>query len=119
MLTMINKIKDWMSIHFRSPIFYMVKVVHGNQALTMCMVNKSYSNLETVLSTREYQRNDIPIIVKLDDGSSTMLNVAMIKNMHAIPVYDEQEIIDFINSSEYKYGDGLVGLKEEYIQHVK
>lgn len=104
----------------RSPILYLVIVnqvqagddenTTGVKTYQLAMPKRSLKRL-----TRAYELSPLKqpfIVLDLDDKSKISINVNAVREISAIPCKDEEELMEFVKSSEFTYNNKWVGLRE-------
>lgn len=119
---MFSKIKKFLN-RIRSPILYLVTIKQaqagddedsmGIKVYQLAMPKRSLNRL---ISTYQMAPVQQPFIVLgLDDKSKLSVNVNAIREISAIPCKDEDELKEFVQSSEFIYNQKWIGLREVII----
>lgn len=118
--------KKWLSNfleRIRSPILYLVTISQvqagddentmGIKTYQLAMPKRSLKRL-----TQAYELSPLQqpfIVLDLDDKSKISINVNAVREISAIPCKNEDELTEFVKSSEFTYNSIWVGLREVII----
>nr|DAI32854.1 MAG TPA: hypothetical protein [Caudoviricetes sp.] len=107
----------------RSPILYLVTVSQaqagddentmGIKVFQLAMPKRSLKRL-----TQAYELSPLQqpfIVLDLDDKSKISINVNAVREISAIPCKDEDELKEFVKSSEFTYNKIWIGMREVII----
>ena len=119
---MFSKIKQFLN-RIRSPILYLVTIKQAqagddkdSMGIKIYQLAMPKRSLNRLISSYQMAPVQQPFIVLgLDDKSKLSVNVNAIRELSAIPCKDEDELKEFVQSSEFIYNQKWIGLREVII----